>query len=68
MDCSYLSSGETRLLGQLMAGSHATMKDDFEITKSELDTLVEIMAKVLADKGGARMTGGGSGLAVVPSH
>lgn len=46
--------------GQLMGASHRSMKEDFEITCPEIDTLVEI---ALSIEGviGSRMTGGGFG-------
>jgi len=46
--------------GQLMGASHQSMKEDFEITCTEIDCLVEIAQSV---KGviGSRMTGGGFG-------
>ncbi len=52
-------------LGRLMAESHASMRDDFEITLPAIDRLVSILADTIGDAGGARMTGGGFGGAVV---
>jgi galactokinase len=46
-------------LGELFAQSHASMRDDFEISCPELDVTVE--AAVAAGAVGARMTGGGFG-------
>jgi len=37
----------------------------FEITTSQIDTLVNIIAKVINEHGGVRMTGGGFGGCVV---
>ncbi|MDF4855939.1 galactokinase, partial [Vibrio parahaemolyticus] len=51
--------------GELMAESHASMRDDFEITVKEIDTLVEIVKEVIGDQGGVRMTGGGFGGCIV---
>ena len=51
-------------LGVLFSASHASMRDDYEITVPEVDRLVEIAeadSRVL----GARMTGGGFGGSVV---
>ena len=48
-----------------MAESHASMRDDFEITVPQIDTLVEIVKAAIGDKGGVRMTGGGFGGCVV---
>jgi galactokinase len=47
-------------LGPLMAESHRSMKNDFEITVPGIDRLVEIMQAVPGIYG-ARMTGGGFG-------
>mgnify|MGYP000259130016 CR=1 FL=1 len=52
-------------LSRLMAESHRSLKEDFEVTTPELDVLVDIVSNVLKDKGGARMTGGGFGGCVV---
>jgi galactokinase len=46
--------------GQLMGASHRSMKEDFEITCSEIDRLVEI-AQSVDGVIGSRMTGGGFG-------
>ena len=43
----------------------ASMRDDFEITVPQIDTLVEIVKAVIGDKGGVRMTGGGFGGCIV---
>jgi galactokinase len=48
-------------LSQLMAQSHISMRDDFEITVSPIDFAVKILTEYLGDKGGVRMTGGGFG-------
>jgi galactokinase len=48
-----------------MAESHASMRDDFEITVPPIDTLVTIVKNSLGDRGGVRMTGGGFGGCVV---
>lgn len=60
-----LASGDMKRMGELMALSHASMRDDFEITVKEVDTLVEIVKEVIGDLGGVRMTGGGFGGCVV---
>ncbi|TXZ08265.1 galactokinase [Vibrio mimicus] len=60
-----LREGNIKCLGELMAASHASMRDDFEITVKEIDTLVEIVKAVIGDQGGVRMTGGGFGGCVV---
>ncbi|WP_026339506.1 galactokinase [Psychromonas ossibalaenae] len=60
-----LSENNIRLMGQLMAESHASMRDDFEITVPEVDTLVDIVKTEIAEQGGVRMTGGGFGGCIV---
>jgi galactokinase len=60
-----LSRGDLSTVGRLMAESHASMRDDFEITLPAIDRLVAILADAIGDAGGARMTGGGFGGAVV---
>ncbi len=60
-----LARGDLRAMGRLMAESHASMRDDFEITVPPIDALVEIIAGVIGEAGGVRMTGGGFGGCVV---
>jgi galactokinase len=60
-----LAKGDLARLGALMAASHASMRDDFEITLPAIDRLVEIAAQAIGGEGGARMTGGGFGGCVV---
>ena len=62
-----LAAGDWDDVGRLFAASHASMRDDFEISCPELD--VAVAAAVEAGATGARMTGGGFGgsaVAVVP--
>ena len=54
-----LRRNDFRAVGALFLASHASMRDDFEISVAELDTAVE--AAVSAGALGARMTGGGFG-------
>ena len=55
-----LREGRTEEMGRLMFLSHNSLRDDYEVSCAELDTMVEIASDV---KGvmGARMTGGGFG-------
>ncbi len=58
-------------MAKLMAASHASMRDDFEITVPEIDSLVNMIKNVLGEEGGVRMTGGGFGgcvVALMPLH
>jgi galactokinase len=50
--------------GRLLNASHASLRDDYEVTVPEVDALVEI-AQSQREVFGARMTGGGFGGAVV---
>ena len=60
-----MEAGDLILLGELMALSHASMREDFEITTPAIDRLVAELQRVIGGRGGARMTGGGFGGAVV---
>jgi galactokinase len=58
-----LRSGRLRDVGPLFTASHASMRDDFEITVPELDVAVD--AVLAAGALGARMTGGGFGGCII---
>jgi galactokinase len=60
-----LANGDLVMLGKLMAESHASMRDDFEITVPPVDRLVMLLQSIIGGDGGARMTGGGFGGACV---
>ena len=60
-----LEASDLPRISELMAQSHASMRDDFEITHPAIDALVDIVKNVLGDDGGVRMTGGGFGGCVV---
>lgn len=60
-----LASGDLQEMGRLMAESHASMRDDFRITVPKVDELVVIAQEAIGRNGGARMTGGGFGGAIV---
>lgn len=55
-----LSENDITLFGQLMNASHVSLRDDYEVTGIELDTLVEEAWKVEGVIG-SRMTGAGFG-------
>ena len=64
-----LAGADYAAMSELMAASHGSMRDDFEITLPEIDALVETMAAAVGSAGGVRMTGGGFGgcvVAVIP--
>lgn len=64
-----LAAGDLRTLGDLLRASHASLRDDFEVTVPEVDALVEHLNAAITDgldgQGGVRMTGGGFGGCVV---
>jgi galactokinase len=55
-----LASGDIEGMGRLMAASHKSLRDDYEVSCRELDVLVESASSVPGVYG-ARMTGGGFG-------
>ena len=55
-----LREGRVGDLGDLLAASHASMRDDYEVSVPEIDRLVEL-ATAEPDTIGARLTGGGFG-------
>lgn len=54
-----LREQDAQRVGELMLASHASLRDDYEVSCRELDLAVE--AAVAAGADGARMTGGGFG-------
>ena len=63
-----LATSGPESIGRLLLASHASMRDDFEISVPEIDTAVE--ASMSAGAVGARLTGGGFGgsaIALVPA-
>lgn len=59
-----LAAGDLAALGELMAASHASLRDDYAVSCKELDVMVEA-AQGLPGLVGARMTGGGFGGATI---
>jgi len=59
-----LETGDVARLGALLDASHASLRDDYEVSTPEIDLLVEA-ARAEPDVLGARLTGGGFGGAVV---
>ncbi len=59
-----MRQGNAVALGRLMDASHVSMRDDFEISRAEMDTMVDLAQQHPASYG-ARMTGGGFGGAAV---
>lgn len=59
-----LRDGNAERLGTLFVASHASLRDDYEVSTPEIDALVSIAVQH-GDIYGARLTGGGFGGAVV---
>lgn len=55
-----LEQHDLRQFGQLMAESHRSLRDDYEVSSEELDLMVELAGRAEGVYG-ARMTGGGFG-------
>jgi galactokinase len=54
-----------------MAQSQLSMQEDFAITTPKIDNLVALLQSAIGAEGGARMTGGGFGgavVAILPKH
>ncbi|PLC12186.1 galactokinase [Kocuria flava] len=64
-----LRAGDVRSVGELLTASHASLRDDYEVSCPELDLAVD--TALAAGALGARMTGGGFGgsaIALVPAE
>ncbi len=59
-----LRSGDLRKVGQLFSASHASLRDDFEVSVPAVDALVDGV-RTMDGVFGARLTGGGFGGAIV---
>ena len=59
-----IKAGDLTKLGELFYASHASMRDDYQVSIPEIDLIVEL-ARSDADVYGARLTGGGFGGSVV---
>ncbi|MGN0864812.1 MAG: galactokinase [Akkermansia sp.] len=62
-----VQKGDWNAAGVAMRGSHASLRDDFEVSCAEVDTLVSLADTIPAAASvyGARMTGGGFGGCIV---
>lgn len=62
-----LSNGNWEEAGIAMRGSHASLRDDYEVSCAEVDTLVNLCDSIPSASSiyGARMTGGGFGGCIV---
>ena len=62
-----VAAGDWDAAGRAMRGSHASLRDDFEVSCAEVDTLVSLADTIPSAEAvyGARMTGGGFGGCIV---
>lgn len=60
-----IAAGDIARMGALMRASHASLRDLFEVSHPDVDRLAEVLDEAIGSEGGARMTGGGFGGAVV---
>ncbi len=58
--CSALQCGDVVQLGELISASHASLRDDYEVSCAESDALVDILT-ACSGVHGARMVGAGFG-------
>lgn len=56
-----LAKGDTSAIASLMRASHASLRDDFEVSLPAIDSLADTVAEALGDTGGVRLTGAGFG-------
>jgi galactokinase len=59
-----LKDGQLEAIGPLLAASHRSMRDDYQVSVAEIDLLVAL-ADARSDVVGARLTGGGFGGSIV---
>jgi galactokinase len=59
-----MHAGNLERIGELFYASHASMRDDYQVSVPEIDLIVEL-ARERGDVFGARLTGGGFGGSVV---
>jgi galactokinase len=59
-----LKAGDLHALGELFNASHASLRDDYEVSVPAVDTLVAL-AQRQPQVFGARMTGGGFGGSII---
>ena len=62
---SAIEARDLEALGLQLRRSHASLRDLFEVSAPAVDRLVDVLNSAIGSGGGARMTGGGFGGAVV---
>lgn len=60
-----LAAGDIAAFGAILRAGHASLRDLFEVSVPAVDSVVEEVQAAIGERGGARMTGGGFGGAIV---
>ena len=60
-----IEAADLPMLGTILRASHTSLRDRFEVSVPAVDALADCLSKAIGEDGGARMTGGGFGGAVV---
>lgn len=60
-----IEARDLHALGSILRASHASLRDRFEVSVPAVDALADCLNQAIGADGGARMTGGGFGGAVV---
>lgn len=60
-----LEDSDLITFGRLLRESHASLRNQFEVSVPAVDELVDLANEAIGSRGGARMTGGGFGGAIV---
>ncbi|MBX7496973.1 galactokinase [Qipengyuania sp. 6B39] len=60
-----LATGDLAEFGEILRGGHVSLRDMFEVSVPAVDAVVTELQAAIGAEGGARMTGGGFGGAVV---
>ncbi len=60
-----LAARDLAAFGEILRAGHASLRDLFEVSVPAVDTVVDELQQAIGPMGGARMTGGGFGGAVV---
>lgn len=62
---AWMAAGDLKNLGFALRASHASLRDDFQVSLPAIDALIDCLNDAIGESGGARMTGGGFGGCVV---
>jgi galactokinase len=60
-----MAKGKAKILAEVMAISHQSLSEDFEVSLPAIDRLVQLISATFGDAGGVRLTGAGFGGSLV---